>query len=109
MRLRTFSGFQVPGSQVPGSVQGFGSRVSVRGSGALSAAGHPPARALRERPEDIEALTKHFLARAGRELTFTDDAQRAGPDAARGAHRQVDGPVARTSRGRTCAIAFDEA
>ena len=32
---------------------------------------------LRERPEDIEALKKHFLARAGRELTFTDGAERA--------------------------------
>jgi transcriptional regulator with PAS, ATPase and Fis domain len=32
---------------------------------------------LRERPEDVDALTKHFLARAGRELTFTDDAKRA--------------------------------
>ena len=32
---------------------------------------------LRERPEDVDALTKHFLARAGRELTFTDDARRA--------------------------------
>ena len=33
--------------------------------------------ALRERPEDVEALTKHFLARAGRELTFTDAARQA--------------------------------
>ncbi len=32
---------------------------------------------LRERPEDIEALMKHFLARAGRELSFTDEARRA--------------------------------
>jgi transcriptional regulator with PAS, ATPase and Fis domain len=32
---------------------------------------------LRERPEDVEALMRHFLARAGRELTFTDDALRA--------------------------------
>jgi transcriptional regulator with PAS, ATPase and Fis domain len=32
---------------------------------------------LRERPEDVDALAKHFLARAGRELTFTDDARRA--------------------------------
>jgi transcriptional regulator with GAF, ATPase, and Fis domain len=31
---------------------------------------------LRERPEDIEVLTRHFLARAGRELTFTDEAAR---------------------------------
>jgi DNA-binding NtrC family response regulator len=32
---------------------------------------------LRERLEDVQALTRHFLARAGRELTFSDDAQRA--------------------------------
>jgi DNA-binding NtrC family response regulator len=32
---------------------------------------------LRERPEDIHALMRHFLARSGRELTFTDDARRA--------------------------------
>ena len=32
---------------------------------------------LRERPDDVQALTKHFLERAGRELTFTDDARRA--------------------------------
>jgi DNA-binding NtrC family response regulator len=32
---------------------------------------------LRERPEDVQALLKHFLARAGRELTFTDEALRA--------------------------------
>ena len=32
---------------------------------------------LRERHEDVQVLTKHFLARAGRELTFSDDAQRA--------------------------------
>src|SRR5688572_15667664 len=32
---------------------------------------------LRERPEDVQVLTKHFLARAGRDLTFSDDAQRA--------------------------------
>jgi DNA-binding NtrC family response regulator len=32
---------------------------------------------LRERPEDVQALARHFLARAGRELTFSDDAQRA--------------------------------
>ena len=31
---------------------------------------------LRERHEDVPVLTKHFLARAGRELTFSDDAQR---------------------------------
>ena len=31
---------------------------------------------LRERPEDIEALTKHFFERAGRALTFSDDAAR---------------------------------
>jgi DNA-binding NtrC family response regulator len=35
---------------------------------------HVPA--LRERAEDIHALMKHFLARAGRELTFTDGALR---------------------------------
>ena len=33
--------------------------------------------ALRERPEDIQALMTHFFARAGRELTFTDEARRA--------------------------------
>ena len=32
---------------------------------------------LRERHEDVQVLTKHFLARAGREVTFSDDAQRA--------------------------------
>jgi transcriptional regulator with PAS, ATPase and Fis domain len=32
---------------------------------------------LRERPEDIQALTTHFLERAKRPLTFTDDALRA--------------------------------
>ena len=32
---------------------------------------------LRDRLEDVQALTSHFLARAGRELTFSDDAQRA--------------------------------
>jgi transcriptional regulator with PAS, ATPase and Fis domain len=32
---------------------------------------------LRERPEDVDALTKHFLARTGRELAFTEDARRA--------------------------------
>ncbi len=32
---------------------------------------------LRERPEDIQPLTRHFLARAGRELTFSEDALRA--------------------------------
>src|SRR6187200_325202 len=32
---------------------------------------------LRERPEDVHALAKHFLARAGREVTFTDEALRA--------------------------------
>jgi transcriptional regulator with PAS, ATPase and Fis domain len=31
---------------------------------------------LRERPEDIQALMKHFLARAGRDLKFTDAALR---------------------------------
>ena len=31
---------------------------------------------LRERHEDVPVLTKHFLARAGREVTFSDDAQR---------------------------------
>jgi DNA-binding NtrC family response regulator len=36
---------------------------------------HVPA--LRERPEDVQALTRHFLERAGRPLTFTEDAQRA--------------------------------
>ena len=33
--------------------------------------------ALRDRPEDIQPLTRHFLARAGREVTFSDDALRA--------------------------------
>ena len=32
---------------------------------------------LRERPEDVQALTTHFLERAKRPLTFTDDALRA--------------------------------
>jgi transcriptional regulator with PAS, ATPase and Fis domain len=32
---------------------------------------------LRERPEDAQALARHFLARAGRDLTFSDDALRA--------------------------------
>jgi two-component system, NtrC family, response regulator HydG len=32
---------------------------------------------LRERPEDIQALTTHFLERSQRPLTFTDDARRA--------------------------------
>ena len=32
---------------------------------------------LRERPEDIQALMQHFLARTGRELAFTDAATRA--------------------------------
>ena len=32
---------------------------------------------LRERPEDILELMKHFLARTGRQLTFADDAVRA--------------------------------
>jgi transcriptional regulator with PAS, ATPase and Fis domain len=32
---------------------------------------------LRERPEDIQALMKHFFARGGRELTFANDAMRA--------------------------------
>jgi DNA-binding NtrC family response regulator len=32
---------------------------------------------LRERPEDVQVLKQHFLARVGRELTFTDDAMRA--------------------------------
>jgi transcriptional regulator with PAS, ATPase and Fis domain len=32
---------------------------------------------LRERPEDIQALTMHFLERAKRPLTFSDDARRA--------------------------------
>ena len=32
---------------------------------------------LRERPEDVQALMKHFLARSGRELTFADEARRA--------------------------------
>ncbi|HEU4892294.1 MAG TPA: sigma 54-interacting transcriptional regulator [Vicinamibacterales bacterium] len=29
---------------------------------------------LRERPEDVEALARHFLSRAGREVKFTDEA-----------------------------------
>jgi transcriptional regulator with PAS, ATPase and Fis domain len=29
---------------------------------------------LRERPEDVEALARHFLSRAGREVRFTDEA-----------------------------------
>ena len=33
--------------------------------------------ALRERPEDVQALMKHFLARGARELTFAPDAVRA--------------------------------
>jgi transcriptional regulator with PAS, ATPase and Fis domain len=32
---------------------------------------------LRDRPEDIHALKQHFLARLGRDLTFTDGAMRA--------------------------------
>jgi len=32
---------------------------------------------LRERPEDLEALTAHFVSRGGRELRFTDAAWRA--------------------------------
>jgi transcriptional regulator with PAS, ATPase and Fis domain len=32
---------------------------------------------LRERPEDVQALMQHFIARTGRELTFTDAATRA--------------------------------
>jgi transcriptional regulator with PAS, ATPase and Fis domain len=32
---------------------------------------------LRERPEDVHALARHFLGRAGREVTFTDEALRA--------------------------------
>jgi len=32
---------------------------------------------LRERPEDVQALMKHFFTRGGRELTFADDAKRA--------------------------------
>src|SRR5580765_3441436 len=32
---------------------------------------------LRERPEDIQALRTHFVERAKRPLTFTDDARRA--------------------------------
>jgi DNA-binding NtrC family response regulator len=32
---------------------------------------------LRERPEDVHALARHFLARAGREVRFTDEALRA--------------------------------
>ena len=31
---------------------------------------------LRERAEDVHALMRHFLARSGRELSFTDDALR---------------------------------
>jgi transcriptional regulator with PAS, ATPase and Fis domain len=36
---------------------------------------HVPA--LRERPEDVQALARHFFARAGRELAFSDEALRA--------------------------------
>ena len=32
---------------------------------------------LRERPEDVHVLMRHFLARSGRELSFTDGALRA--------------------------------
>jgi len=32
---------------------------------------------LRDRLDDVQALTRHFLARAGRELTFSDDAHQA--------------------------------
>jgi transcriptional regulator with PAS, ATPase and Fis domain len=32
---------------------------------------------LRERPEDVQALMKHYLARAGRDLRFSDDASAA--------------------------------
>jgi transcriptional regulator with PAS, ATPase and Fis domain len=32
---------------------------------------------LRERPEDVQALTDHFLERAGRPLNFSEDARRA--------------------------------
>ena len=32
---------------------------------------------LRDRPEDVHALKQHFLARLGRDLTFTDGAMRA--------------------------------
>jgi two-component system, NtrC family, response regulator AtoC len=32
---------------------------------------------LRERPEDVQALVNHFVERAGRQLTFTEDALRA--------------------------------
>jgi DNA-binding NtrC family response regulator len=32
---------------------------------------------LRERPDDVRALMTHFVARAGRQLTFTDEALRA--------------------------------
>jgi DNA-binding NtrC family response regulator len=32
---------------------------------------------LRERPEDVQAVTKHFLDRAGRPLEFSEDALRA--------------------------------
>ena len=33
--------------------------------------------ALRERPDDIQALTTHFAARSGRKLEFSDDVRRA--------------------------------
>jgi DNA-binding NtrC family response regulator len=36
---------------------------------------HVPA--LRERAEDVHGLMRHFLARSGRQLNFTDDALRA--------------------------------
>jgi DNA-binding NtrC family response regulator len=36
---------------------------------------HVPA--LRERPEDVQALARHFFARAGRDLAFSDEALRA--------------------------------
>jgi len=32
---------------------------------------------LRERPEDVQQLMQHFIARTGRDLTFTDAAARA--------------------------------
>src|SRR4029077_17515135 len=32
---------------------------------------------LRERAEDVQALMRHFLAAAGRDLNFTEDALRA--------------------------------
>jgi DNA-binding NtrC family response regulator len=32
---------------------------------------------LCERPEDVQALVNHFVERAGRQLTFTEDALRA--------------------------------